>query len=64
MELPRHFRPLRDRAGKQAGTTDNQRLMIAFVVMVLVVMMARAPARAILPWSFKTGEIREVSAIV
>ncbi len=64
MELPRHFRPRRDRAGKQAGTTDDQRLMIVFVVMVFVMTMARAPARAVLPWSFRTGEIREISAIV
>ncbi len=63
MELPRHFRPRRDRAGKQAGTTDDQRLMIVFVVMVFVMTMARATARAVLPWSFKTGEIREISAI-
>ncbi len=64
MELPRHFRPRRDRAGKQAGTTDDQRLMIVFVVMVFVMTMARVPARAMLPWSFRTGEIREISAIV
>lgn len=64
MELPRHFRPRCDRAGKKAGTTDDQRLMIVFVVMVFVMTMARAPARAMLPWSFKTGEIREISAIV
>lgn len=63
MELPRHFRPRRDRAGKQAGTTDDQRLMIVFVVMVFVMTMARVTARAVLPWSFKTGEIREISAI-
>jgi hypothetical protein len=64
MELPRHFRPRRDRAGKQAGTTDDQRLMIVFVVMVFVMTMARASARAMLPWDFKTGEIRGISAIV
>jgi len=38
--------------------------MMVFVVMVFVMTMARIPARAVLPWSFKTGEIREISAIV
>lgn len=48
LELPRLFRPRRDRAGKQAGTTDDDQIfVIVFVMMVILSMtMARAPARA------------------
>lgn len=52
LELPRLFRPRRDRAGKQAGTTDDDQIfvivfVIVFVMMVILPMtMARAPARA------------------
>ena len=63
MELPRHSVP-GVTAREIGGTTDDQRLMIVFVVMVFVMTMARAPTRAVLPWSFKTGEIRERCAIV
>ncbi|AOJ71093.1 MULTISPECIES: hypothetical protein [Burkholderia] len=47
LELPRLFRPRRDRAGKQAGTTDDDQIfVIVFVMMILPMTMARAPARA------------------
>lgn len=66
LELPRLFRPRRDRAGKQAGTTDDDQVfVIVFVMMILpaTTAMARAPARACLPWSVRTGEIGEIGAI-
>ncbi|KVD78895.1 3-isopropylmalate dehydrogenase [Burkholderia sp. ABCPW 14] len=65
LELPRLFRPRRDRAGKQAGTTDDDQIFVIVFVMMMILptRMARVPARASLPWGFKTGEIREVSAI-
>ncbi|AJT48841.1 hypothetical protein DR62_07145 [Burkholderia thailandensis] len=67
LELPRLFRPRRDRAGKQAGTTDDDQIfVIVFVMMMVMILpttMARAPPRAGLPWSFETGEIREVAIV-
>ncbi|CAJ6787263.1 Uncharacterised protein [Burkholderia pseudomallei] len=44
LELPRLFRPRRDRAGKQAGTTDDDQIFVMMVILPMT--MARAPARA------------------
>ncbi|MGH8779582.1 MAG: hypothetical protein ACREXZ_10995 [Paraburkholderia sp.] len=46
--------------GRRAGTTDDQRFVIVFGVIVLIdvlTTMANSTARAVLPWRLKIEEI-------
>jgi hypothetical protein len=46
--------------GRRAGTTDDQRIVIDFGVIVLtdvLMVMASSTARAVLPWRFEIEEI-------
>ncbi|WP_193727413.1 hypothetical protein [Paraburkholderia atlantica] len=45
--------------GRWAGTTDDQRFVIVFGVMVLMV-MANSIARAVVPCNLEIEEIREI----